>query len=82
VSIVEKTATCDGGGHDELLAWARGLDTERRFAIEDCRHVYGRLERHLLAYRERVVRAPPNMMAGARQPLAPTASPTPSTPPA
>ena len=66
VSIAEKTVTCDGGGHDELLAWARGLDTERRFAIEDCRHVSGRLERHLLPHGERVVRVPPKMMAGAR----------------
>ena len=49
-SIAEKTVTCDGAGHDELLAWARGLDPERRFAIEDCRHVSGRLERHLLAH--------------------------------
>jgi transposase len=66
VSIAEKTVTCDRAGHDELLTWARGLDPQRRFAIEDCRHVSGRLERHLLAYGERVVRVPPKMMAGAR----------------
>jgi transposase len=28
-------------GHERLLAWARGLDDERIWAIEDCRHVSG-----------------------------------------
>ena len=80
-SIAERTVSTDGAGHDELLAWARSFDPERHFAIEDCRHVSGRLERHLLAHGERVVRVPPKMMAGARSArLAPTASPTPSTP--
>lgn len=65
-SLGERTVTCDGAGHDELLSWARGLSTERYFAIEDCRHVSGRLERHLLPRGERVVRVPPKMMAGAR----------------
>ena len=36
---------------DELLRWARGLDGERVWAIEDCRHVSGALERFLLAPR-------------------------------
>jgi transposase len=65
-SIGERTVTGDARGHDELLAWARGLDPDRYFAIEDCRHVSGRLERHLLPRGERVVRVPPKMMAGAR----------------
>jgi hypothetical protein len=52
-------------GHDELLAWARGLDPARIFAIEECWHVSGRLERHLLPAGERVVRVPPKMTAGA-----------------
>ena len=39
---------------------------ERYFAIEDCRQVSGRLERHLLPRGERVVRVPPKMMAGTR----------------
>ena len=60
------TVNSDGPGHDELLTWARGLDADRRFAIEDCRHVSGRLERHLLPRGESVVRVPPKMMAGAR----------------
>lgn len=65
-SIGEKTVACTDTGHDELLAWARRLDPARVFAIEDCRHVSGRLERHLIPAGERVVRVPPKMMAGAR----------------
>jgi transposase len=37
------------------------------FALEDCRHVSGRLERELLARGERVIRVPPKLMAGARR---------------
>ena len=55
-------------GHAELLGWARRRwPDERRWAVEDCRHVTGRLERDLLAAGERVVRVPPRLMAGARQ---------------
>jgi transposase len=54
-------------GHERLLEWARGLGPERRFAIEDCRHVSGRLERELIARGERVVRVAPKLMAGARR---------------
>jgi len=50
-----------------VLVWARGFeDPERVWAIEDCRHVSGALERFLLARGERVVRVPPKLMAGAR----------------
>jgi transposase len=52
---------------DDLLVWARGLGGERVWAIEDCRHVSGALERFLLARGERVVRVPPKLMAGARR---------------
>jgi len=54
-------------GHEQLLAWARGLDGERCFALEDCRHVSVALERFLLASGERVVRVPPKLMAGTRK---------------
>lgn len=54
-------------GHERLLEWARGLDVVRVFAIEDCRHVSGSLERFLIERGERVVRVPPKMMAGARR---------------
>jgi len=49
------------------VAWARSLASERVFALEDCRHVSGRLERFLLARGERVVRVPPRRVAGARR---------------
>jgi transposase len=54
-------------GHERLLVWARELDDERVFALEDCRHVSGSLERFLVARGERVVRVPPKLMAGARR---------------
>lgn len=54
-------------GHERLLAWAQALDSERVWAIEDCRHVSGGLERFLLRSGERVVRVPPKLMAGARR---------------
>jgi transposase len=50
----------------ELLRWADGLGTERRFAVEDCRHLSRRLEADLLAAGEALVRVPPKMMAHAR----------------
>ena len=65
-TVAEKTVSCTAEGHDQLLTWARDLDGERIFAIEDCRHVSGRLERHIVPRGERVVRVPPKMMAGAR----------------
>ena len=51
----------------ELLRWARGVGGERVWALEDCRHVSGSLERFLLKRGERVVRVPPKLMAGARE---------------
>lgn len=66
VVLEEVTVATDGAGHDRLLSWARTLGSDRYFAVEDCRHVSGRLERHLLPRGETVVRVPPKMMAGAR----------------
>jgi transposase len=65
-AVGERTVTCSDAGHDELLTWARALPGDHFFAIEDCRHVSGRLERHLIPRGERVVRVPPKMMAGVR----------------
>src|SRR5262249_27997451 len=62
-----RTAPARDDGHGELLVWARELDLERVWAIEDCRHVTGRLERFLLGRGERVLRVPPKLMAGARK---------------
>jgi transposase len=61
------TVTARTQGHTELLGWAtRRWAADRLWAVEDCRHVTGRLERDLLAAGERVVRVPPRLMAGAR----------------
>lgn len=64
--VDEKTVACHERGRERLLAWARSLSADRFFAIEDCRHVSGRLERFLISRGERVVRVPPKLMAGAR----------------
>ena len=63
----ELTVASDQDGHQRLLNWAGSLGPERRFALEDCRHVSGRLERELIARGEHVVRVPPKLMAGARR---------------
>ncbi|MGZ3329641.1 MAG: IS110 family RNA-guided transposase [Xanthobacteraceae bacterium] len=54
-------------GHERLVVWARRLDPEHYFAVEDCRHVAGGLMRHLIARGERVKPVPPKLMAGARK---------------
>jgi transposase len=61
-----RTAAARKRGFDELLRWGRALDGERVWAIEDCRHVSGALERFLVGRGERVVRVAPKLMAGAR----------------
>lgn len=49
------------------MRWARRLEGERAWAIEDCRNVSGKLERFLIARGEKVVRVPPKLMAGRRR---------------
>jgi transposase len=63
----ERTVQASQQGHEQLLAWARELDKERLWALEDCRHVSGSLERFLLARGERVLRVPPRLMGEARR---------------
>jgi transposase len=63
----ERSVRARQGGHEQLLVWARELDGERLWALEDCRHVSGALERFLLARGERVLRVPPRLMGQARQ---------------
>ena len=41
----ELTVKAAEEGHARLLEWARELDSERSFALEDCRQVSCRLER-------------------------------------
>jgi transposase len=66
-ALGEHTARARKGGFDELLVWARALGPELTWAIEDCRHVSGALERFLVARGERIVRVAPKHMAGARK---------------
>jgi transposase len=54
-------------GHRDALRWARELDSDRVWAIEDCRHVSRRLEQALIAAGERVLRVPPKMMGQSRR---------------
>jgi transposase len=63
----DKTAAVGGPGFRELLAWARGLGSERVWALEDCRHVSGSFERFLIEHGERVARVPTKLMAGTRR---------------
>ena len=63
----EQTVQVGHRGFDALLRWARGLDGERVWALEDCRHVSGGLERFLIARGERVLRIPTHLSAGARK---------------
>jgi transposase len=51
----------------DLLAWARSLDGERLWALEDCRHVTRGLERELVEAGERLVRVPPRLTAPQRR---------------
>ena len=63
----EQTVRVGRRGFDALLRWARGLDGERVWALEDCRHVSGSLERFLIARGERVLRIPTHLSATARK---------------
>jgi transposase len=66
-AVRDITVSADEGGHARLLEFARRHGEQRIWAIEDCRHVSGALERFLLGAGETVVRVPPNLMAGARK---------------
>jgi transposase len=63
--LAARTAGTTSTDHLELVAWAARFG-ERRWAVEDCRHLSRRLERDLLAAGERIVRVPPKLMANAR----------------
>jgi transposase len=50
-----------------VLSWARSLEGERLWALEDCRHVSRSLERLLVEKGEQVVRVPPRLTAPQRR---------------
>lgn len=57
----------NNAGHRRLLRWVHGLGHEVRVALEDVRHVSGRLERALIEQGIAVVRVPPRLMGQARR---------------
>jgi transposase len=63
----DKTVQVGARGFAALLVWARGLDGQRVWALEDCRHVSGALERFLVGRGERVVRVSTRLMAASRR---------------
>lgn len=63
--LAEITVAARDDGHLRLLRWARRFE-QRRFAVEDCRHLTRRLEGALLTAGEGVVRVPPHLMARVR----------------
>jgi transposase len=65
--VGDKTVEVGKRGFASMLAWARGLGAERVWALEDCRHVSGAVERFLLGRGERVVRVTSRLMAGERR---------------
>lgn len=62
----EKTVPATTDGHLVAFGWATRW-TDRRWALEDCRHLTRRLEGDLLRAGEAVVRVPPHMMATERR---------------
>jgi transposase len=63
----ERTVPSDDDGMLAALRFAAGVDGDRVWAIEDCRHVTSRLERALLGAGERVVRVPPALTGESRK---------------
>jgi transposase len=54
-------------GSEELLGWAAALDSERLWAVEDCRQLTRWLERQLLSLGEDLVRVPPKLTVPERR---------------
>ena len=63
----EQTVPVGRRGFGALLRWARGLDGDGVWALEDCRHVSGSLQRFLIERGERVLRIPTHLTAKARR---------------
>jgi transposase len=67
--VGEVVVPATDAGHRQLLGWVRSRfgQAPDRWAVEDCRHLTGRLEHALLGAGQVVVRVPPKLMAGARR---------------
>jgi hypothetical protein len=55
VRVAQRTVAARRDGFGQLVGWARELDSERVWLIEDVRHVSGSLERFLIDRGETVV---------------------------
>ncbi len=64
--LAERTVPATSSGHMEALDWARQW-SERRWALENCRHLSRVLERDLLSAGEAVVQVSPKLMGVARR---------------
>ena len=63
---VRVTTATSTAAHLDLVRWAGQFGPDRRWAVEDCRHLSRRLERDLLAAGETITRVPPKLMAKCR----------------
>jgi transposase len=63
-AVAERTSAVSA---EPLVEWARSLDTERLWALEDCRHVTRALEQTLCSAGEQLVRVPPRLTAPQRR---------------
>lgn len=64
--VGERTVAATSSGHMEALGWARQWP-QRRWALENCRHLSRVLERDLLRAGEAVVQVSPKLMGTARR---------------
>jgi hypothetical protein len=62
----QRTTGTTSEDHLALLSWAEQFDSQRIWAVEDCRHLSRRLEADLLGAGESIVRVPTRLMAHAR----------------
>src|ERR1700744_1285167 len=67
LSLGETTIQASDDGALGALRFAAGVDQDRVWAVEDCRHVTSRLERALLGAGERVIRVPPTLTGESRK---------------
>ena len=65
--VGEQTVPVGAKGFAALVVWARGLGSERVWAVEHCRHVSGSFERFLIERGERVLRVTTKLMADSRR---------------
>jgi transposase len=65
--VAQREIAAQDAGQLAALRWARALDSDRVWAIEDCRQVSRRLEQALIAAGERVIRVAPKLMGESRR---------------